>query len=248
MSAPSPPADGRRGGLLGLVGGDEFHPGNEAQDALFAAAVGEGRCFVVPTAAARHEPHRAVQLARDWFHRWGIELESLDVLTPRDAADPGIVAAARAGGFFYLVGGDPGVVVDVLRGSPVFAAIRDAWRSGAVLAGSSAGAMALARWTLVRASWPGRETRRYADAVGLLAGCAILPHFDTFGAGWVESARASVPDPSTLLVGIDERSCALWDGTGWRAVGPGGVTVLTVDGGVRRFEGGAPIPDLPAPD
>lgn len=248
MSAPSPPAVGRRAGLLGLVGGDEFHPGNEAQDALFAAAAGPGGCFVVPTAAARHEPQRAVQLARDWFGQWGMDLESLDVLTRRDAADPGIVAAARAGGLFYLVGGDPGVVVDVLRGSPVFAAIRDAWRAGAVLAGSSAGAMALARWTLVRASWPGAGTRRYADALGLLAGVAVLPHFDTFGAGWVDSARAGLPDRSTRLVGIDERTCALWDGTGWRAVGPGGVTVLSAAGGTRRVEGGAPIPDLPAPD
>lgn len=247
MSLPSPPPAARRGGLLGLVGGDEFHPGNEAQDALFVAAAGPGRRFVVPTAAARDAPQRAVQHARDWFGQWGIDLESLDVLTRRDAADPGIVAAARAGGLFYLVGGDPGIVVDVLRGSPVFAAIRDAWRAGAVLAGSSAGAMALAQWTLLRASWPGRRTRRYADGLGLLAGAAILPHFDTFGAGWGDSARADAPDPSTLLVGIDERSCALWDGTGWRAVGPGRVTVLTVDGRVRPVEGGAPIPDLPAP-
>ena len=37
-------------GPLALVGGDELNPGNEAQDALLAAAAGGGPAYVVATA------------------------------------------------------------------------------------------------------------------------------------------------------------------------------------------------------
>jgi hypothetical protein len=46
-----------------LVGGDELS-GNEAQDALLAAAAGGGPAYVVATAAARTGPG-AVACARD---------------------------------------------------------------------------------------------------------------------------------------------------------------------------------------
>src|SRR5262252_6910179 len=92
-----------------------------------------------------------------------------------------LVQLARSGGFFYLVGGDPGLVAQVLRDSFVWRAMFAAWRDGAVLAGSSAGAMALCSHTLVRATWPNRFHRRPMDALGAVPATAVLPHFETFG-------------------------------------------------------------------
>jgi cyanophycinase len=155
-----------------------------------------------------------------------------------------LAGRARAGGFFFLVGGDPGLVAKVLRGSPVWAAMFEAWRDGAALAGSSAGAMALCSHTLVRASWPNRFNRRPADALGLLAKTAVLPHFDTFGHRWVESAQAA--DPGLCLLGIDERSAAVWDGARWMAAGPGAVTVVNRTK-VARFTSGQEVSGLRRP-
>jgi cyanophycinase len=231
-------------GALALVGGDEFNPGNEEQDRMLAAAAGPGPAFVVPTAAARQDPQASVQHAIAWFKQFGVELRELPILKRKDAESPGLAETAREGGFFYLVGGDPGLVAQVLRGSAVWRAIFQAWRDGAALAGSSAGAMALCSHTLVRASWPNRFNRRGIDALGLVAKTAVLPHFDTFGHRWIESAQAAVP--GLTLLGVDERSAAVWIKDEWRAAGPGSVTLIKGAKTVR-FNSGMTISGLRAP-
>lgn len=230
--------------MLALVGGDEFNPGNEEQDRVLASAAGPGPAFVVPTAAARQDPGRSVEHATSWFRQFGLELAELPVLKRADAMSGAVAGRARQGGFFYLVGGDPGLVAQVLRGSPVWAAIFEAWRGGASLAGSSAGAMALCSQTLVRAGWPNRFRRRPIDALGLVAGTAVLPHFDTFGHRWVASAREAAP--GTTLLGVDERSAVLWDQGGWRAAGPGAVTVIK-GSKTATFGSGARVSGLRVP-
>jgi cyanophycinase len=231
-------------GALALVGGDEFNPGNEEQDRMLAAAAGPGPAYVVPTAAARQEPKRSVQHAIAWFAKLGVELEELPVLKRKDAESVALAEKARAGGLFYLVGGDPGLVAQVLRGSAVWRSIFLAWRDGAALAGSSAGAMALCSHTLVRASWPNRFNRRAIDALGVVPKTAVLPHFETFGHRWIESAQAAAP--GLTLLGVDERSAAVWTEDEWRAVGPGVVTVIK---GTKTatFPSGSRISGLQAP-
>jgi cyanophycinase len=229
--------------VLVLNGGDEFKPGNEEQDRILARAVGRGPAFVVPTAAARQGPEQAVAHATAWFERFDLELESLPVLKRTDANSKEIADLARGGGFFYLVGGDPGLVVQVLEGSRVWTAMFQAWLDGAALAGSSAGAMALCSQTLIRAGWPDRTQRRPTGALGVVPGTAVLPHYDTFGHRWVESARSALP--GAILLGIDERTAAIWDGD-WTAAGPGAVTVIR-RAKSERFTSGMNVTGLPGP-
>ncbi len=232
-------------GTLALVGGDEVHPGNEEQDRVLAAAAGPGPAYVVPTAAARQEPGKSVAHATAWFKQFGLEITELPVLKRTDANSKPLAELARAGGFFYLVGGDPGLVVQVLQSSRVWTSIFEAWRDGAVLAGSSAGSMALCAHTLVRASWPNRFNRRPTDALGVLPDTAVLPHYETFGHKWIESARRELP--TATLLGIDERSAAVWDEkNGWRAMGPGAVTVIKGDA-MATFRSGSRVAGLPGP-
>lgn len=230
--------------MLALVGGDELNPGNEQQDRMLAGAARPGPAFVVPTAAARQHPELAVGHATRWFKQFGVELEELPVLKRSDANSKSLAERAGAGGFFYLVGGDPGLVAQVLLESRVWSAMFSAWLAGAALAGSSAGAMALCSHTLIRASWPNRFNRRPAEALGLVPNTAVLPHFDTFGHRWVESAQRELPD--VTLLGIDERTAALWADGAWRAAGPGSVTVIR-DSRVVQFGSGMKISGLERP-
>ena len=73
-------------GFLALVGGDEFKPGNEQQDRLLIEHARPGPAYVVPTAAARQQPDRAVATAREWFVGLGLEMLELRVLKRLDAA------------------------------------------------------------------------------------------------------------------------------------------------------------------
>ena len=211
-------------GPLILTGGAEFGPGNEAQDrALLAAAAGRS-VYVVATAAVRQDPDRAVATARRWFRSLGAIVEELRIRGRRDGRDAGIVAAARDAGAVYLCGGDPGLVVELLRDTPAWEAVVDAWRHGAALGGSSAGAMALGEWSLIRAGMS-HDRRRFAPALGLLANVAVVPHLDEFGERWLPSLRP--PRRGVTLLGLDTRTAAVWrPAIGWRAMGPGRVVVV----------------------
>jgi cyanophycinase len=234
-------------GPLALVGGDELHPGNEEQDRVLVEAAGDGLAYVVATAAGRQRPELAVRNAVDWFGSLGLAVEELPATKRSHATSREVAERARQGRFFYLVGGDPGLVPKTLAGSPVWEAIVAAWRDGAALAGSSAGAMAMGEWTLVRDRMPGDDRRRYLPALGLVPGVAVLPHFETFGHRWVASAQAAAPSDEVVLLGIDERSAAVWHDGAWRAYGPGGVTVIT-RAETRAFASGSVVEGVPSPD
>ena len=232
-------------GPLALVGGDELNPGNEEQDRVLVEAAGDGPAYVLATAAGRQGPEMAVRNAVRWFGGLGLEVEELPATKRSHVTSAANAERARAGRFFYMVGGDPGLVPKTLAGTPVWNAIVAAWRDGAALAGSSAGAMALGEWTLIRDRMPGDEARQYRPALGLVPRVAVLPHFDTFGHRWVESARAAAPRDDVVLLGVDERSAAVWQDGSWGASGPGGVTIIA-GARTRRFPSGDRIQGLPA--
>ena len=186
-------------GLLGLHGGGEYVSRDEAaMDALLAAAVdaadreGAGtvaRIVIVPTAAARQRPQAAASHGERAFAaaasraRVSVEIGVVGLLTRGDAADPRIVESLASAHLVHLPGGDPEVIPPTVRDSPAWAAIRRAHDGGAVIAGASAGAMALAGrcWTPSGA----------VDGLGLLAGYAVLPHD---GPGRLDRWRASLDD------------------------------------------------------
>jgi cyanophycinase len=231
-------------GPIILVGGTEFMPGNEPHARLFADAVGGGPAYVIATAAVRQAPDRAVATARRWFATLGLGLTELRLRGRREAADAATVGAARAGRGFYLCGGDPGLVVQLLRDTPAWEAIVEAWRGGAALTGSSAGAMALGEWSLIR-SGMSHATRRFAPALGLVPGVAVVPHFEEFGSGWLPSIRRA--GTKAILLGLDTRTAAVWrPRAGWRAEGAG--RVIVIDGEERAdHAAGDIVRGLPEP-
>ena len=170
-----------------------------------------------------------------WFFTLGCAMQELPVLSRRDAESPVLAERAASGRLFYLVGGDPGLLLRTLEGSAVWRAIEEAWRGGAALAGSSAGAMVLAEHVLLRARWPNRYQRRAVPGLGLVPGVAVVPHADTGGARWTVSEPTSHASPAPRAAGVpsssrsiprllhlDERTAAVWtQQTGWRALGPG---------------------------
>ena len=236
-----------RPGPLFLVGGNEFNPGNEPQDRDFAAACGVRPAYVVVTAAVRHDPAAAVRHAVEWFAMQRLPMTELPMRSRTQARAPSTVEAAAAMGGAYLCGGDPGIVVTTLRSTTGWEAALAAWRAGAALAGSSAGAMALGEWTLLKGRMPGDHERRYADALGLVPGVAVIPHWDEFGATWLPSAIAARPRPDVVLLGLDTCTAAAWDGRAWHALGRGSVTVIGPDGERAAFRDGARIEGLPPP-
>jgi len=201
-------------GPLALVGGGEWGDGCTF-DADLLAASGGTEVVVVPTAAAYEHPDRAVATARAWFERLGATVTGLMALSRLDAEDPAVAAVARGARFVYLGGGSPLHLRSVLKQSLLWQAIEEAWRDGAVLAGSSAGAMVLGD--------PMVDPRggAFTIGLGLLERVAVLPHASSWSP---ERFRRtiSLTEEGVALLALDERTAAIRapDGT-WTEAGVG---------------------------
>jgi cyanophycinase len=209
-------------GPLALVGGAEWHD-KCGFDVDLLAASGGTNVVVLPTAAAYEHPDRAVAWATQYFAGLGARVHGLMVLTRPDANDPANAAVVRAARFVYLGGGSPLHLRSVLKDSAVWQALVGAWNDGAVLAGSSAGAMVLGD--------PMIDPRGGALTVGLglIEQLAVLPHADTWSA---EKAHRtfSLAEGGLRIAAIDEQTALIRDPEGaWRTDGAGGVVVY-VDG------------------
>ncbi len=209
-------------GPLALVGGAEWRDGCTFDQTLLAAS-GADEVLVLPTAAAYEHPERAVETAERWFAGLGAKARGLMVLARPDAEDEANVAALRDARFIYLSGGSPLHLRSVLKESAAWHALFQAWQGGAVLAGSSAGAMALCD--------PMVDPRggAFTLGLGLLAQVAIIPHHDTWSPEKAKRTITLAP-PGLPVVAIDERT-ALIRGRegGWTVEGAGSVVVF-VDG------------------
>jgi cyanophycinase len=209
-------------GVLALVGGDEWQDKCTFDRGLLEASGGT-EVLVLPTAAAYEHPARAVEHARQWFESLGGTVQGLDVLRRKDAENEGNAAAVRAARFVYLSGGSPMHLRSVLKDSPVWDALVEAWDSGAVLAGASAGAMVLCD--------PMVDPRggAFTLGLGLVEQVALIPHHEEWDEDQarrtIELAPAGLP-----VVGIDTQTALIRDVDGsWRTEGAGRVVVF-VDG------------------
>jgi cyanophycinase len=193
---------------------------------------GSDEVVVLPTAAAYEHPDRVAAVAARWFESLGARARPVMAVDRRGAHDPEHVEAVRKARFLYLSEGSPMHLRSVLLHSPLWDAIVAAWRDGAVLAGSAAGAMVLCD--------PMVDTRGGAFTVGLglVRQMALITRVDT----WTDDKlhRTLQLAPRGLpVVGVDQATALLCEDGAWRAEGVGDVTVW-VDGHE------APLDALPA--
>jgi cyanophycinase-like exopeptidase len=236
-------------GPIGLHGGGEFLPGDEPfLRALLEAAAAPAeeraracgragpdepiRVAIVPTAAARQRPDLAAANGVGALERLLPEIgrplraESVAVIDAASAGDPTNAERLAAADLIHFPGGDPAVIPTVLPGTLAWSAILAARARGAVLAGASAGAMALAPWT-----WTPTGGLAGLD---LVPGLVVMPHADEAQwarfAGQFPEARAA----GLGILGLGERTGVLSEpadpDSAWRVVGPGEVRWLDREG------------------
>jgi len=201
--------DGVGFGPLVLVGGGEFHEGLRGLDASLLESLGAEEVAVLPTAAAFERPDRAVATAAAYFHALGAKVREVPVLGRPDAHNPEHVEAVRTARFLYLTGGSPLHLRSVLKETPLWEALLEAWREGSAVAGSSAGAMVLGD--------PMVDPRggAFTLGLGLLENLAVVPHL---GAA-AEHRTLKLAPRGVHLVGIPEQTAVVKDANGWRAAG-----------------------------
>ena len=213
-------------GYLLLEGGAEFG-GQIAEPDLRAMelAGGPGALIcIIPTAAAPdNNAQRAGNKGVRWFRSLGAkQVVLLPLVDKASANDPHIADRISQSRLIYMLGGFTGYLGETLKGSASWQAMLRAYESGAVIAGSSAGAMVMCQYYFD----PARG--QVVEGLELVPNACVLPHHNTFGKGWAPRLSKLLPD--VVLLGIDERTGMLDDGdegrkVGWRVYGQGAVTL-----------------------
>jgi len=213
-------------GYILLEGGAEFGGQMSEPDrrAIELAGGPDALISIIPTAAAPdNNDQRAGRNGVNWFKSLGAtDVESLPLIDKASANDPAIANQVSQSRLIYLLGGFTGYLAETLKDSASWQAMLNAYSNGAVIAGSSAGAMVLCQYYYD----PGRS--QIVEGLGLLPNTCVLPHHNTFGKGWAQ--RMTVYLPNAVLLGIDEQTGMLDDGNGgrkigWRVYGQGAVTL-----------------------
>lgn len=210
-------------GPLALVGGDGFTPGCEF-DTQLIADVAATEVLLLPTGSAYENPGRLVAAAESWFSGLGVGVRTLGVYARPDAFLAEHIAAVADARMIYLAGASPMHLRSVLKDTPLFEALQEAWRSGAALVGSGAGADVLCD--------PMVDQRggAYTVGLGLVPGVSVIPRSNTWSKDKVHRTVALAP-AEVVVVELPERTAILLDSAeGWRSSGVGEVIVHTGDG------------------
>ncbi|GIU84474.1 MAG: hypothetical protein KatS3mg008_1249 [Acidimicrobiales bacterium] len=206
-------------GWLALVGGEEWTDGcSFDRDLLEAAEV--RRVLVVPAAAAFENFRRLLERAERWFEALGAEMDVLEVFRREDAMDEKNAGKVSGAGLIYLCDGGSMHLRSVLKDSLVWKACLEAWRSGAVLAGSGAGADVLCD--------PMVDPRGGAFTVGLglLHRLSVIPRFDSWSHEKIHRTVTLAP-PDVVLAGIPNGTALIRRADGsWYASGVGEVELF----------------------
>lgn len=173
-----------------------------------------------------------------------------------------ISAALRLiGAADYMVAGpgSPTYAVRTWRGSAVWEAVVERYRSGAHLVMASAAAMAIGRKTVpIYEIYRCGEDPRWVDGLDLLGAqgidLAVMPHWNNASGAnhdtrfcFMGEARklqlVALLDPTTVLLGIDEHTACTFDFKEQlcRVEGAGGVTIIA-GGSETVFEAGTTFP------
>ncbi|MGH2518130.1 MAG: Type 1 glutamine amidotransferase-like domain-containing protein [Ktedonobacterales bacterium] len=207
-------------GIVALIGGDEFRPNCVPMDEALLRLTRRGtpRVVIVPTAAAHQGPHTAAENGMRYFASLGADADVAMVLTRADADDPRQTERLADADVVYLTGGDPRHLLDTLQHSAFWDAVAGVFGRGGMVAGSSAGAMALGGWMR-------RGHAEWVPALGLAPHVAVLPHHEHAAPANVAPLRAAL-DASIVILGIPTATaCVSENGNGWQVLGMSAASV-----------------------
>jgi cyanophycinase len=174
-------------------------------------------------------PDETFQLYETTFNELGVsKVVHLDIRKREEADDIRRVGRMAECKVFFFSGGDQLRITSMVAGSRLDAAIRDLYRRGGTVAGTSAGASALGHTMpmstelddhKVAAAW------QLVPGLALLRGVIVDQHFAQRGRmGRLIAGVAE--NPRLLGIGIDENTALIWNRESCTVMGSGAVYVV----------------------
>lgn len=222
-------------GTLIIAGGREEKAPNQSRTILTEvtrrAAEREGSIVVLPTATSF--PHEVATEYVPIFRELGARsVKVVDVRDRRDAYDERHLHTLSTAGAVFFTGGDQLRITSRLGGTPLSDCLHDLYARGGTLAGTSAGAAAMAETMLFLG--PHQEVKdiravEMAPGLGLVPNVVIDTHFTERGRiGRLLTAIAR--NSKNLGLGIDENTAIVLEKDHFRVIGTGAVYVVDGSG------------------
>jgi cyanophycinase len=232
-TTPEPPHPLRALGGAGpvmLIGGAEDKVRDKVILSRFATFAGgsDGHVVVVATASSLGEV--ANERYRELFEGLGIgRVTGLRPEERSEAEEPELAASLNDATAVFLTGGNQLRLSSVVAGTRLADAILRAHDRGAVLAGTSAGASAMAAHMMAfgrAGETPKQRMAQLAAGLGVLQGVVIDQHFEQRGR-FGRLLAVVAQSPSLLGIGLDEDTGAIvYADRSMEVVGKGAVTVI----------------------
>ena len=216
---------------LALFGSGEFTEAVDDIDKYLIAKYKPKNIAIIPTAAGQEsDVAKWTDMAKVHYAKFDLEVIPVSVLNKDHANDQNFVDLLADAEWIFFSGGNPGYLLETLHGSKIWEEIMKRVDDGALLAGSSAGAMIMGKFILTAPSFKAMFTGTgtvWKDAFGLVD-YTILPHFDHFKKYQGLISRIIGTSPSKVhssWMGIDEDTAIIFE-DGERIVrGRGGVEI-----------------------
>ena len=221
-------------GHLFIIGGAEDKTGRMEILGEIVRLTDGGR-VVVMTTATEHPEEAGRDYERLFSDLGAREVESIRIDTRREAEGQEAARALRRADAVFFTGGDQLRITSILGGTRAYEALFDAYRCGALIAGTSAGASALSSTMIVGGldnDQARKCTLKMAPGLGLMEQALIDQHFAQRGRlGRLLCGVAE--NPHVLGIGIDEDTAIRVEPDArFFVLGSGAVTVI--DGATLR--------------
>jgi cyanophycinase len=251
MSVAASAADGASEGALVIIGGALRTDNAAVWERVVALAGGKGaKIAVFPTAAAN--PDKSGRQTAEVLNRYGAQAFVVPIaprLKDSDAVkaanDPAIAAQVRAATGVFFTGGEQARITQSLRGaggknSAVLDAIWQIYRTGGVIAGSSAGAAIMSRTMfyeppevldlLKQGVRPGKDI---ASGLGFIGPDVFVDQHMLMRGRFARMLPAMFASGYTTGVGVDENTALVIKAGEAEVIGASGVLMIDLSQATR---------------
>lgn len=178
-------------GWLVLIGGGQWNNSETIHSRAISAIVDESPIAFVPAAQPADPTYGAAFLS--YYAELGAPPGYVVPITDQASArDPANYRRLARASLVFIGGGDTLQLIQTLDGTPAIEAIAEAFDSGAVIAGISAGAMVLGKWGL------SADTDKILPGWGWVSDSLIVPHYTPDRSARVRSALQRYPEALAL--------------------------------------------------
>jgi cyanophycinase len=216
-------------GAYALLGAGEFEPWHDEIDRwLLDRADGDGGVLISPAAAAPEGDAMFDSWANKGlahYERLGIPARVLPLKTREDAERDDVVASVDDASMIFFSGGNPFYLATILAGTTLWARLRERFLDGLAFAGCSAGVACLTEMTYDSDTQDVEQV--FKPGLGYVRNALFAPHWDIVDS-WIPGAQAFITAAAPangVLIGLDEDTAMVGDGSAWSVHGRQGVHV-----------------------